>query len=100
MVEEAVILGDINVAFVRSLTCDSVVGDSGVSCHSFNNLKWFESIWPFDEPYRASSANGLVTYDIEGIVIIPFLSFRGAVVQGRLQAVYVSSAPINLVSTG
>jgi len=93
-------LDDINAAFVYGLTCDNVVGDFRVSHHLFNNLKWFENTWPFDEPYRASNTNGPVTYDTEGIIIISFLSLGRAIVQGRLQVVYTSSAPINLVSTG
>ncbi len=80
MVEEAVTLGDINIAFVRSLTRDSVIGDSGALYHSFNNLKWFKSIWPFDELYRAFNVNGPIIYNIEGIVIVFFLSFKGAMV--------------------
>ena len=80
MVEEVVTLDDINIAFVCSLTCDSVVGDSGVSYYLFNNLKWFESIWPFDKSYRTSNANSPIIYNIESIVTIPFLSSGGAII--------------------
>ena len=80
MVEKVVTLNDINVAFVRGLIYNSVVGDSGISRHLFNNLKWFESIWSFDEPYRVFNVNGPVIYDIEGIIIVSFLSFGGTIV--------------------
>jgi len=93
-------LDDINVVFVYNLTCDNVVGDSGVLRHLFNNLKWFESIWLFDELYRASNVNNPVIYNIEGIVTVPFLLLRRAVVQGQLQVVYTLSTFINFVSTG
>ncbi len=84
MVEEAVTLGDINVTFVYSLICNNVVGDFKVSYYSFNNLKWFENIWPFNEPYRASNANGPVIYNTEDIITVSFLSSRRIVVQSRL----------------
>ncbi len=84
IVEETVTLDDINIAFVYSLTRDNVVGNSGVLYHSFNNLKWFENIWPFNELYRISNVNSPVTYNIEGIVTIPFLSSGKAIVQSRL----------------
>jgi len=73
-------LDDINATFVYGLICDSVVGDSRVSRYSFNNLKWFKSIWPLDELYRVSNVNGLIIYNTEGIVTISFLLSKGVIV--------------------
>ncbi len=98
MVEKAVTLDDINATLIYSLTRDNIVGDSRTLHYSFNNLKWFENIWSFDELYRASNTNGLIIYNIEDIVIVPFLSLGETVIQGRLQAVYILLAPVNFIS--
>ncbi len=98
-VEKAVLL-DLNALFIYGLIRNNVIGDSKASRHSFNNLKWFQIIYLFDKLYKASNANNIVIYNIRGVVNLSFRTSGGSSVNFRLQAIYVPSAPINLISIG
>ncbi len=84
MVEELVVTADMSIPFVRGFIYNSVVGDSGASYYSFNNLKWFESIWSLDKLYKAFNINSPVNYNLEGIVKLVFRIFGGGIVKGIL----------------
>ena len=82
-VEKAVLL-DLNALFIYNLTRDNVIGDLRVSRHSFNNLKWFQIIYPFDKLYKVSNTNDIVIYNIGDVVNISFWTFGENSVNFRL----------------
>ncbi len=89
-VKETVSL-DLNALFVYSLTWDSVIRDLKTSRHSFNNLKWFQTIYFFDKLYKASNVNSIVIYNIRDVVNISFRTFEKSLINFWLQIIYILS---------
>ncbi len=75
---------NLNAPFIYSLTRDNVIENLGISCHLFNNLKWFQTIYPFNKPYETFNINNIIIYNIGNIVNIPFQTSGGNSVNFRL----------------
>lgn len=75
---------DLNAPFVYNLIRNNIIGNSKVSRHSFNNLKWFQTIYPFNKPYKIFNVNNIVIYDIGDVVNILLRTSGGSSVNFRL----------------
>ena len=82
------------------LTRDSIVGDSGASAHTFNDLKWFSTIIQMAKPYQAEGAGGTIESTKAGIVELDFFRRDGTTSRGTIEAVYAPEMPVNLISSG
>ena len=104
MLAESPINSDRLFSLVQSndLTKETVIIDSGASRHTFNDRKWYSSMYRLDQPYLAAASNGGATISREaGEVNFNVRCTDNVHTSAKLHhVVFSKESPVNILSAG